>query len=720
MDSRHAFRHLAQELGRPVHGDFLMKWIPIAISLALFGCHGAPEMPAPAQEDAQSSTTDRTASEANTRAAIATFVHKNADNLAKYAMKFANTDVIAGEIHKQIAAKDKKGKSPWLQPTDLEEIYAQRHYAPIFLGDGGLTARAGRLEQELHDVARHGLTLDTKAWEEALAALPPRQTDEAFHFTEEEEAAIVDVITVQQLDVRDGEQVRGMVASLLEKDTPLPRLRDAVKTRAERLSQYARQGARLEVLTADLAMRFAREMALDNMANMSESETESLGKKPTETKYRKVGQARARRWFEDLARLCDGTGEAQAPEDAGASSVGASSVDELIDALYPPHPGYRALMEARERYLAMPDWEKVSPQRTLRVGRAAKSVGPLRKRLAAEGYYHGDVSPEAAQAPEFGIYDNALRAAVRLYHETHQLAFDEDEGLVKSFWTSLNTPRRERLAQIEENLRRWHKTQITASPYYIFINVPDFHGEIWRDGKLEYRFPVVVGNAKKSCDPETKRWKYINATPLMHARMLYVEYNPYWNVPPRIEQEDYIEKINADPTWLETKGFEYYTENGHTVLRQLPSENNALGRVKFIFPNPHSTFLHDSPQKGLFRYPIRAFSHGCMRVWEPLELARRILVNDGQWKDSIATDIEDMETRRYVLKNRFDVFIDYFTVSVGSDGMVNFLADPYRYVRDALDPPRPKSLECTPNPKAWIARAAMGGEDVGAEVTDND
>ena len=79
-----------------------------------------------------------------------------------------------------------------------------------------------------------------------------------------------------------------------------------------------------------------------------------------------------------------------------------------------------------------------------------------------------------------------------------------------------------------------------------------------------------------------------------------------------------------------------------------------------------------------------------------------------------------METRRYVLKNRFDVFIDYFTVSVGSDGMVNFLADPYRYVRDALDPPRPKSLECTPNPKAWIARAAMGGEDVGAEVTDND
>ena len=148
-------------------------------------------------------------------------------------------------------------------------------------------------------------------------------------------------------------------------------------------------------------------------------------------------------------------------------------------------------------------------------------------------------------------------------------------------------------------------------------------------------------------------------------------------------------------------------------MRQLPSESNALGRVKFIFPNAHATFMHDSPKKGLFRYPIRAFSHGCMRVWEPLELAKRILTYDGQWRDSIATDIDDYVTRRFVLKNRFDVFIDYFTVKADEAGRVHFFADPYRYVRDALEPPTAKERSCTPRKFTFVPRErAAGGEDV--------
>ena len=93
-----------------------------------------------------------------------------------------------------------------------------------------------------------------------------------------------------------------------------------------------------------------------------------------------------------------------------------------------------------------------------------------------------------------------------------------------------------------------------------------------------------------------------------------------------------------------------------------------------------------------------------MRVWEPLELAKRLLQYDGQWKDRISKDIEDLQPKRFILKNRFDVFIDYFTIRVDDDGLVYFLADPYRYVRYALEPPKARDLQCTPKQKEWIAR----------------
>ncbi len=374
-------------------------------------------------------------------------------------------------------------------------------------------------------------------------------------------------------------------------------------------------------------------------------------------------------------------------------------------------------MKAREKYAALPDWNRVVCPAKLRLSKPHKCIPALKKRLAAEGYYLGDVSETAEADGNFDIFDARVRDAMRDYIETHQLAFDEEKGYEKAFWSSLNTPRSERLAQIDENLRRWHKTHIVKSPYYIFINIPEFYGAVWRGEKEEYRFPVVVGNARRQCSPDTKQWRLINATPLMHARMLYVEYNPYWNVPGRIEQEDYIKKINADPNWLKDHGFEYSSEKGYTVLRQLPGEKNALGRVKFIFPNEHATFMHDSPQKGLFKYPVRAFSHGCMRVWEPLALAKRLLTDDGQWRAELETEIDDYVTRRIVLKNRFDVFIDYFTVKSDENGRVFFFADPYRYVRDALKPPPPQSLECTPNNAQFIPRskAALGGEDVGVD-----
>lgn len=743
----------------------MKQWIvPLSLALLLTACGGnkTPQNPDSNPVQTEEAKADNNAkADAKNTSDIEKFVSANAENLANYAMKFAKSDDLSNEIQKLVTAAppSKKAKADpnlikFVQQADLKEIYEARQFSPIFVTGSSLVSTLDPLVKELEQLENHGLfnKLDATAWlnaRQTLVDVSADNRDENFTFTAEEQAKLVSLIAEKGVNYTDASSVKAFMSELVKDETMMPRLHQAVTERAQKMAKTAQQAAELEVRTADLAMRFARSMAFENLTHLTDEETASLGKRPTDAKYAAITARRTRLWFDSLVRVLDVPTAAKAEQksenvenagdsedvkvaddvnvepvideakDAHAAETAAANaqkdrlqnaqdVASLVQALYPPHPAYKKLMEARSRYASLADWEKINAM-TLKKGKANKEIPALKRRLAAEGYFHGDISENASD-----IYDDEIRAAVKLYHDAHQLALDEDKGIQKSFWESLNTPRTKRLEQIEENLRRWHKTQIIESPYYIFINVPDFHGEVWRNGEMVYRFPVVAGNAKRACDPETKQWKFINATPLMHARMLYIEYNPYWIVPPRIEQEDYIEKINADPNWLTEHGFEYYTDKGHTTLRQLPGEKNALGRVKFIFPNPHSTFLHDSPQKGLFRYPIRAFSHGCMRVWEPLELAKRLLQYDGQWYNKLAEEIEDLQPRRFILKTRFDVFIDYFNVRVDDDGVVYFLADPYRYIRYALEPPSAKELKCKPQPKAWIARTSLQG-DVGAD-----
>ncbi|MBQ9395576.1 MAG: L,D-transpeptidase family protein [Proteobacteria bacterium] len=730
----------------------MKRWIvPLSLILLFSSCSNAPQnvensntpnavQPAPAQETQESPVDQK-------KANYEGFVKANAENLANYAMKLAKSDDLTKEIQALLGDDVPKEIGESIQyRAYLREIYEGRQYTPIFVSGNDIIPAMAPIIEEFHRLPSHGLAkIDASPWNEALKALQdstPGSHDD-FVFTDEERAKLVDLLMEKDVDYTDAQAVKKFVADLVKDENAMTRLHDEVVNRAKQSAISAKQAALVDVRTADLTMQFARAMAFENMTHLTDEEKAIVEKRPTDANYKAISVARTKNWFESLVRVLDTptarddkaddkpaeiaqnadetanpddinddeldeAGDALAAEKAAANAqkehiADAHDVKSLLNALYPPHPAYKKLMEARDRYAALEDWKDI-PTMSLKKGKPHKGIPALKKRLAAEGYYHGDISEAALTAEGADIYDGDIRAAVRLYHDTHQLAYDENKGIMNSFWESLNTPRVKRLEQIEENLRRWHKTQIIESPYYIFINVPDFHGEVWRDNQMVYRFPVVVGNAKRGCNSQTKQWYFMNATPLQHARMLYIEYNPYWIVPPRIEQEDYIKKINSDPNWLKDHNFEYYTEKGHTVLRQLPGENNALGRVKFIFPNPHSTFLHDSPQKGLFKYPIRAFSHGCMRVWEPLELAKRLLQYDGQWKDRIAKDIEDLQPKRFILKNRFDVFIDYFTVRVDDDGLVYFLADPYRYVRYALEPPKARDLQCTPKQKEWIAR----------------
>ena len=372
--------------------------------------------------------------------------------------------------------------------------------------------------------------------------------------------------------------------------------------------------------------------------------------------------------------------------------IDATDPDEVtaqFEALAPSHPQYDMLLAERARYVeivANGGWETIEP-RHLERGSNGTTVTELQHRLAAEGYFDGE--------PD-GVVGGEMVDAIRAYQQTHQM--DVTGETSRGFWNSINVPAETRLAQIELTMQRWRESRIGDDDYFVFVNIPDFHAEVWRDGNRDMRFSIVVGNTTQECDERTERLRYANATPIQSADMTYVVLNPTWNVPRRIVEEELLPNLLENPLHFEENGFErIVTDSGFELVRQLPGPENPLGTVKFMFPNPHSTYMHDTSRPQYFQYPVRAFSHGCMRVSEPQALLEYILTTDGQWDERrIERIYEEAEEHSITLNESIPVHVEYYVVRVDDEGRANFLADIYRYDRDRLNPPNPRSLRCTP------------------------
>jgi murein L,D-transpeptidase YcbB/YkuD len=374
--------------------------------------------------------------------------------------------------------------------------------------------------------------------------------------------------------------------------------------------------------------------------------------------------------------------------------LGEGCIEQVLDGLYPPHPQYRALLAARHRYAeqaAAGGWPPISVKKAkkLKLGQADPVVPAVRERLALEGYELGGSSGQDL--------DSALGDAIALYRRTHQLSpsSEIDAALIKN----LNLSVYDRLAKIDVTLARYRSSIVGAFRHYIFVNLSDFHGELWSDGELVHRFAIVIGNndvqkdpntGKTVIDPSTQEPVYPNRTPIQTGWLSQVIYNPYWNVPARIRIEELEPNLGEDPFWYENNGYEvvFPDEPKRMYVRQLPGRSNALGQVKFIFPNPHDVYLHDTPAKALFKRPVRAFSHGCMRVQDPLDLAEAILRHDGQWDErrvrSILT-VPPLTETPLTLKRKIPIHIDYMITRVDESGHVAFLSDIYRYERAAIN-----------------------------------
>ena len=365
-------------------------------------------------------------------------------------------------------------------------------------------------------------------------------------------------------------------------------------------------------------------------------------------------------------------------------------VGGVLDGLVPPFEQYDRLVRAFEQYariVADGGWPQLPDATgTLEVGDDAEAVAVLKRRLRAEGYWEGD------ETTSFGP---SLADALRAYQRTHQLW--EKGSLSKETRASLDVSAERRLAQVRVALQRWRESGVGAASHYVFVNIPDFHVEVWQDGARKMRLRTVVGATTHERDPRSGAFEYVHATPEVSSAIEHVVFNPYWWVPRDIAAQEIEPQVANNPWYLQEHGYEYAEDDrGQAVIRQKPGPDNSLGRVKINFENPYQIYMHDTPEKKLFNWPARAFSHGCIRVQQPMRLVRHLLEHDGQWDDATIQSIQDAGTEKWLtLARPVPVHIEYYVVRVDDLGRVNFLSDLYARdvsrMRAALDrsPPEP-------------------------------
>jgi L,D-transpeptidase YcbB len=243
----------------------------------------------------------------------------------------------------------------------------------------------------------------------------------------------------------------------------------------------------------------------------------------------------------------------------------------------------------------------------------------------------------------------------------------------------LNVPLQARIRQIELNLERWRWLPRELGDPHILVNIPEMRLEIWDGGVTPIAMRVVVGK------PDTQ-------TPIFNDEMTYIVFAPYWNVPSDIAKNETLPEVIRDPGFLDRTNMEVVNASGERVdpqsvdlddpesyrFRQRPGTSNALGLVKFMFPNQFNVYLHDTPADSLFERASRSLSHGCVRVEEPAKLAAYILRDQPEWTpERIGEAMHAGEERTVKLKHPIPVYLGYWTARVGSDGIVQFRKDVY-------------------------------------------
>ena len=345
--------------------------------------------------------------------------------------------------------------------------------------------------------------------------------------------------------------------------------------------------------------------------------------------------------------------------------------------LWAPHnPEYRALrvlLSVHREIAAGGGWPTVPPGETLKPGMRDSRISRMRARLRASG----DITVDSAK-PD--VYDPALVMAVKRFQKRHGL---EPDGVVgKQTVAAMNVPVEERIRQIVLNMERWRWLPEDLGDRYILVNIAGFKLTLVDSGAVWDRMRVAVG-------------KPYRRTPVFSDRIRYLEFNPYWTVPYSIATRDLLPKIKKNPGILKVKGYELLRDgksvapetinwsslsrkNFPYTLRQKPGPKNALGRVKFMFPNQFAVYLHDTPGRQVFGHASRAFSSGCIRLARPIDLAEQVLRDTPDWnRERIDAVLETGKRTVVNLAKRLPVHLTYSTAWSGEGGTINFRPDIY-------------------------------------------
>jgi L,D-transpeptidase YcbB len=324
-------------------------------------------------------------------------------------------------------------------------------------------------------------------------------------------------------------------------------------------------------------------------------------------------------------------------------------------------------------------WPQVPAGPTMQMGDHDPRVKILRQRLWVTEELPHTAAKEGKDAEWF---DDAVEKAVRRFQQRYGLQADGVVGA--STLAALNVPVEARMRQIAVNMERWRWLPRQLGRRYILVNIARFSLEVIEDAKPVMSMRIIVGKPYQS-------------TPVFNAAMTHLVVNPSWHVPPSIAKEEILPLLRRDPGYLVRQNMRVSQGGGGETdprsinwlqvsagnfpyrLRQVPGANNPLGRVKFLFPNQFSVYLHDTPNPELFSRTVRTFSHGCIRIEKPIDLAIYLLRDDPSWsrgkiRQAIARGLE----RTVSLPAAVPVYLLYWTAWVDEDGVVHFRDDIYQ------------------------------------------
>lgn len=322
---------------------------------------------------------------------------------------------------------------------------------------------------------------------------------------------------------------------------------------------------------------------------------------------------------------------------------------------------YKLLMDQLNKYLELAksnQWLSVDGDaKTFNKNASAQQVLALKRNLSLMGDMPNDT---------LAVMDENVTNGIKNFQA--RLGFTPDGKLTNNILKQINVTPVERIKQILINMNRMRWLPQAPEGNLIEVNTPAFVLTMYDGDKKVFTMPVVVG-------------KDGHNTTLFSDFLSTIVFSPYWNVPPSIVKAEIVPGMQKNPDYLATHNMEVTgQEGGLPVVRQLPGPKNSLGKVKFLFPNSFNIYFHDTPAKALFEKDVRAYSHGCIRLSDPLKMAEYLLRNNSEWTSEKIQTAMNSGVEKYVkIKTPVPVFITYYTAWVDENGKLNFRDDIYSH-----------------------------------------